>query len=237
VLSAGAGALSVTWAAARLGHQTIAVLPSTAPPHIVRLIRWMGGTCHQIDPAEIGETVGRLQDDPSVYYLSQADEPEIVDHYRPIADEILTELGEVDAITVGIGTGASISGIGRGVRDSPGADCRIVGVEPEEAPVASGGTWAPHTIHGLAPPMPQTQLDRSVLTEIMQVPSATAWRYARDVLRDSALPIGPSAGATVAAAVELQARGAHGPIVAVCACSIYAYLDVAPDLDAERERS
>ena len=224
VVSAGAGAVAVAWGAARIGHRAVAILPLTAPRPIVRLLHWMGATCTQIDADELPETIERLRGDPGTYLLSQADESEIVDGYRPVAREILTDVPEVKVILVGIGTGASISGIGREVQEDE-ADCAVIGVEPAEAPVAGGGEWRPHTIHGLAPPMPQPLLDRRVLTEIVTVPSRDAWLCAREVYRKEGLPIGPSAGATVAAALKLRARGVRGPIVAVCACSMLDYLD------------
>lgn len=229
VLSAGAGAVSVAWAASQLGHRALTVLPRDAPSTLARLIRWMGATCVQIEASEVAATIARLRADPEIHLMSQSQDPEIVDYYRPVAREIMTQLPEVAAIVVGIGTGASITGIGREVKDANGR-CRVVGVEPSEAQVARGGSWAPHTIYGLAAPMPQVLLDKSLIAEIVPIPSREAWRSARDAAQKVGLFVGPSSGATIAAALALRARGERGPIVAVCACSMMEYIDAAPDL-------
>jgi len=231
VVSAGSGALAVAWSAARLGHAALAVLPKSAPRQIVRQLEWLGASCELIDADEVPSTLAQLEADPDTYLVSQSHEPEVVDHYRPVAREILDALPDVAAITVGLGTGASATGIGREVAArAVGARCRVVGVEPAEAAIASGRPWAPHTLHGLAPPMPQPLLDRRVLTDIVTVASAEAWRIAREVGRRAGLPVGPSSGATIAAALALRAQGVAGPIVAVCSCAIGDYLDGARPL-------
>src|SRR5262249_47256294 len=143
IFSAGAGAVTVAWAASQMGHAALTVLPRNAPPHVVRLVRWLGATCEQIEVDQVGSTMARLAADPNTYVVSQASEPEIVDHSRPVAREVLAQLKGAAAITVGIGTGASISGIGREMRDAK-SDCLVIGVEPAEAAVASGKPWAPH---------------------------------------------------------------------------------------------
>jgi cysteine synthase A len=63
---------------------------------------------------------------------------------------------------------------------------------------------------------------------VLPVPSAQAWAAARSVHRRLGLPLGPSSGAAVAAALALRARGLRGPLVAVCSCAIFEYLDLAP---------
>jgi cysteine synthase len=229
VLSAGAAAVSAAWAASRIGHHLLAVLPRTAPPHFQRMLGWMGAACAQIDATELPAAIERLRADPGTYLLSAPSDPELIDHYRPVGREILAELPHAAAITVGIGTGATITGIGRELRRCE-SGCRLVGVEPAEAQVAAGRPWAPHTIHGLAPPVPQVLLDREALAETVPVASEEAWRMARWVHRKVGLPLGPSSGAAVAAALALRARGTAGAIVAVCSCSILEYVDVAPVL-------
>jgi cysteine synthase A len=227
VPSAGAAAVAAAWAAARIGHPSVAILPRTAPPQILRLLRWLGARCEQVDAVELPSLMLRLKADPGTYLLSAGSDGAVPEHYRPVAREILDGLPEVEAITVGIGTGATITGIGRELRAATSA-CRLVGVEPAEAQVAIGRPWSPHGIFGLAPPVPQVLLDRGLLSETIPVGTAEAWQTAQMVHRRSGLPIGPSAGAAVAAALALRARGVSGAIVAVCSCSIAEYVDAAP---------
>jgi cysteine synthase A len=228
VRSAGSAAVSVAWSAARIGCGAIAVLPPGAPPNMLRMLRWLGAECHRLPPREATELMAELRSRTDTYVLEQASEPGLIDHYRSVAAEILDEMPDTGAIAVGIGTGLSITGIAREVRDR-GSSCRVFGVEPAEAAIASGRPWAPHHIPGLAPPIAQPLLEHALLAGIVAVSSEEAWRQAREAARRSGLPLGPSSGATVAAARELRERGLRGPVVSICACSINDYLEGAPE--------
>ncbi len=224
ILSVGAAAVTAAWVGARIGHAVVAVLPPTTTAQTVNLLRWLGATCHQVEEGEIGGLMQALGEAPDTYVLAQTHEERLIDHYRPVGREILAELGQVAAITVGIGTGLSITGIGREVK-AQAAGCRVVGVEPAEAAIASGNPWAPHNIPGLAPPVPQPLLDKTLVSDIVPIPSDEAWRCAREVAQGTGLLLGPSSGATVAAALRLRGQSVTGPIVAVCACSMGEYVE------------
>jgi len=228
IRSAGSAAVTTAWTGAQLGYPVVAVLPPTASQQTIHWLHWLGAHCHQVPPQEATRLMQEFGDAPDVYVLAQAREERLIDHYRPVAAEILHELDRVAAITVGIGTGLSATGIGRHVRDGR-AECRVYGVEPAEAAIASGQPWAPHGIPGLAPPIPQPLLDTSLLSGIIPVPSDAAWRCARQTVQHAGLPLGPSSGAAVAAALQLRQEGHAGPIVAVCACSIHDYLESVAD--------
>ena len=228
VRSAGAAAVTLAWAGARTGHSTIAVVPPGATPNTLRMLLWLGAECRQLPPREATELMAELRARPDTYVLEQAGEPRLIDHYRPVAAEILDEMPEPGAIIVGIGTGLSITGIAREVRDR-GSSCRVFGVEPAEAAIASGRPWAPHHIPGLAPPIAQPLLEHALLAGIVTVSSDDAWRCAREAAHRSGLLLGPSSGATVAAARKLREQGVSGPIVSICACSINDYLEGAPE--------
>ncbi|WP_428266985.1 PLP-dependent cysteine synthase family protein [Haliangium sp.] len=225
--SAGAAAVTTAWAGAQLGLPVVAVLPPFATDTTVAALRWLGASCHRVPPARGKALMQDLGATPDVYVLAQAREPELIDHYRAVAAEVLEQLGDVAAITVGIGTGLSITGIAREVKDR-GVATLVYGTEPAESAVASGQPWAPHRIPGLAPPIPQDLLEIDLLAGIEPVPSDEAWECAQRVARGEGLLVGPSAGATIAAALRLRARGLAGPIVAVCACSMSEYLDMLP---------
>lgn len=222
IRSAGSAAVTTAWAGARLDFPVTAVLPPSAAPNIIRLAEWLGARCELAAPDEAVKLMASLR--AHCYVLDQAAEPRLIDYYRPVAAEILAQLPETAAITVGIGTGLAITGIAREIRDHYGGT-RVYGTEPAEAPVATGGAWAPHSIPGLAPPFSQDLLDRGLLAGIILVTGQQAWEHARSAARDSGLLLGPSAGAAVAAAVRLRSQGLTGPVVAVCACSIGDYLE------------
>lgn len=224
IRSAGSAAVTTAWAGAQLGIPVTAVLPLTAMKQTVQTLAWLGAVCHQV-PSDVATKM--MQDytaDPAYYVLAQVREERLIDHYRPVAREIIVDLGTAVSITVGIGTGLSVTGIGREIKDNH-AQGQVFGVEPAEAAIASGQPWAPHGVPGLAPPIPQPLLDKSLLSDILPIPSAEAWRRAREVARASGLMLGPSSGITVAAALQLRQKGVRGPIVAICACAINDYLE------------
>lgn len=226
VRSAGSAALTTAWIGARLGIAVTCVLPPFASDHLVSAMRWLGATVHRVPPAEGSALMKAFEHDRDVVVLAQAREERLIDSYRPVAREILEQLPGVAAIVVGIGTGLSSMGIAREVRDHS-TGCVVVGTEPAEAAVASGQPWAPHRIPGLAPPIAQPLLDTALLADIVPVPSRRAWNLARRVARDEGLMIGPSSGATLAAGLALRERGVVGPIVAICACRMAEYHEMA----------
>ena len=225
IRSAGSAAVTAAWAGQQLGIPVTAVLPPTVMQSVVRKLHWLGASYHRVPPDEATWMMQAFAADPKVYVLAQAREERLIDHYRPVAAEIFDELDEVAAMTVGIGTGLSVTGIGREIQ-AQGYNCQLFGVEPAEAAIALGQPWAAHGIPGLAPPIPQPLLNKTLLSGIVPIPSKVAWQCAREVGQGAGLLLGPSSGVTVAAARHLRRQGVIGPIVAVCACAIGDYLEV-----------
>ena len=224
IRSAGSAAIAMAWAAARISCTSEAVLPLSTPPQIVRLLKWLGTTIHQVPGPVATEMMKELAEREGTFVLAQVREDRLIDFYRPVAKEIIQQLPQVAAITVGIGTGLSSMGIAREMR-AHFPKPTVYGCEPAEAPIATGGQWAPHDIPGLAPPIPQPLLDPNQLADILSVPSARAWERAQEVSRKTGILAGPSSGCTLDAALQLRERGLTGPIVAIFACSIGEYLD------------
>lgn len=200
--SAGSAAMSTAWAGARLGLKVHAIVPRSVSAAMLAALRWQGACCHAVGSAEAPATIARLQREEGAYLLDQFADPKISMHYAAIADELLEQMDRVDAVVTGIGTGGSICGIARRLRERA-PHCRIVGVEPAEAQVSRGQPWAPHEIVGLAPPMRSRLLQPALLDEVAAVSSAEAWIWARRLAQHDGLRVGPSAGAAVAVASRL----------------------------------
>jgi len=224
IRSAGSAAIAMAWGAARIGCSSEAVLPFSTPPQIVRLLEWLGTKIHQVPRDEATHMMKEFSVQERSYVLAQANESRMIDYYRPVAKEIITQLPNVGAITVGIGTALSSMGISREMNEHF-ASKKVYGCEPAEAPIAGGGEWAPHNIPGLAPPIPQPMLKAENLAGILNVLSADAWERAKQVSRHEGVFAGPSSGCTLDAAIQLQKQGVKGPIVAMFTCSIGEYLD------------
>ncbi|MEZ4363061.1 MAG: pyridoxal-phosphate dependent enzyme [Kofleriaceae bacterium] len=225
VRSAGAAAVTAAWSCAQLGLRATAVLPPSASDQLLALLGWLGATAHRAPLPEGTALMARLGRAPGAYVLDQAREPGLTDPYRVVAAELLAQLPALASVVVGIGTGHGITGIARELRDR-GGRVAVYGTEPAEAAVASGATWAPHGIPGLAPPNGGPLAEAALLAGIEPVPSAEAWELARRVARETGWLVGPSSGATVAAALRLRARGVRGPLVAICACQAQEYVSL-----------
>lgn len=138
--------------------------------------------------------------------------------------EILEQTGgNVAALVLGVGTGGTITGCGRVLRERLGAALRIVAVEPAASAVLSGRPPGGHGIQGLGAGFVPSILDRSLIDEIVTVTDVAAERMARRIAREEGLLVGPSSGANVHAAAEI-ARRIQGTIVTVLCDSGERYL-------------
>ncbi|HOX92118.1 MAG TPA: pyridoxal-phosphate dependent enzyme, partial [Spirochaetales bacterium] len=127
-------------------------------------------------------------------------------HEQTTAREIWSDSdGKVDAFVAGVGTGGTISGVGRFLKSKNPA-VRIVAVEPEDSPVLSGGQAGPHKIQGIGAGFVPEALDRSVVDEIIRVKHQDAGETARNLAKQKALLCGISSGANVWAARMVAAR-------------------------------
>jgi cysteine synthase A len=113
--------------------------------------------------------------------------------------------GDVDVFVAGIGTGGTITGAGAYLKEQK-AGLRVVGVEPAESPILTGGAPGPHKIQGLGANFVPDVLDRSVYDEVIDVDIAQSVAMARRLAREEGILGGISSGATVHAAVQLAQR-------------------------------
>jgi cysteine synthase A len=146
-------------------------------------------------------------------------------HALTTALEILEQMdGELDAFVAGVGTGGTISGVGRVLREKLGKGVRIVAVEPATSAVLSGKPPGLHGIQGLGAGFVPAVLDRKVYDEVIPVSDVAAERMARRLAREEGLLVGPSAGANVHAACELAQRLGSGRVVTILCDSGERYL-------------
>ena len=127
-------------------------------------------------------------------------------HYDTTAPEIYEDLdGELDIFVAGVGTGGTITGIGKYLKEK-NSNVKIVAVEPAESPVLSGGAAAPHGIQGIGANFVPEALQRSVIDEIVTVKTDDAISATRLLPTLEGILVGISSGAALHAAAELAAR-------------------------------
>lgn len=137
-------------------------------------------------------------------------------HASTTGPEIMAALGDLSlgAFVAGVGTGGTISGVGRYLRGcSP--HTKIVAVEPESCPTLTKGTTGPTKIQGLAPGFVPANLDRSVVDEIRTVSDVAAYETKRALGRRAGLLVGISAGAAARAAYDVARQLGPGSNVVV----------------------
>jgi len=127
-------------------------------------------------------------------------------HYRTTGPEIWTDTGgEVAVFVAGVGTGGTISGAGRYLKEqNPGI--RVIAVEPAESPVLSGGEPSPHKQQGIGAGFVPGNLDRAVVDEVVQVTNDDAIATTRRLAREEAIFAGISSGSITWAALQVAGR-------------------------------
>ena len=127
-------------------------------------------------------------------------------HYATTGPEIWADTdGQVDAFIAGVGTGGTLSGAGKFLKEK-NPDCQIIAVEPVGSPMISEGTKGPHKIQGIGAGFIPENLDTDLIDDVVTIESEAAFGTAKHVTAEDGVPIGISAGAAVAAAMIVGAR-------------------------------
>ena len=148
----------------------------------------------------------RIAEEQDGLILGQFTNPQAVQaHYKTTGPEIFRDsVGKMDVLVAGVGSGSSITGVGRFLKERiPGF--RVIAVEPDASPVLSGGKPGPHPIQGIGAGFVPKILDRSLLDEIIRMDGEVALKTARLLMRHG-VTAGISTGANVRAALDVAAR-------------------------------
>jgi cysteine synthase A len=155
------------------------------------------------------------------YFMPQqfSNQANVEAHVRTTGPEILAQLGArgCDGFVAGVGTGGTISGVGR-VLLQRSAETRIIAVEPEKSAVLSGGKPAAHRIDGIGAGFVPQILDRSVISEVRTISEEDAQRVKLELARREGLLVGISAGANVKIALDLARELGPGKTVVTILC-------------------
>jgi len=213
--TSGNTGIGLAFAAAAKGYRLVLTMPETMSVERRSLLRMLGAQL-VLTPGDQGmkgaiaraeELVAATGEAVMLQQFRNPANPEI--HYRTTAEEIWEDTGgEVDVVVAGVGTGGTITGIGRALKPRrPGL--RMVAVEPADSPVLSGGDPGPHRIQGIGAGFVPEVLDRSVIDEVMTVEADDALETARRLARTEGILAGISCGAALHAALRVAERPEH----------------------------
>jgi cysteine synthase A len=211
--TSGNTGIGLAYAAAARGFRCIFTMPETMTVERRNLLRALGARVVLTEGAKgmkgaiarAEEILARLGD--RGWMPRQFDNPANPDiHYRTTGPEIWEDTdGAVDVFVAGVGTGGTITGAGRYLKErKPGL--RVVAVEPDESPVLSGGDPGPHKQAGIGAGFVPGNLDRGVYDEVIRVTNDDAIATARRLAREEAIFAGISSGSITWAALQVASR-------------------------------
>ena len=198
--------------AAAKGYRTIIIMPDTMSEERKKMMSAYGAQLILTEGArgmagciEKAEEIRR--DNPGSIIAGQFTNPaNPTAHIKTTAPEIWDALdGKIDAFVAGIGTGGTISGNGRFLKEK-NPDIKIIGVEPASSPLLTEGRSGAHKIQGIGANFVPEILDRDVIDEIIPVSNDDAYAFARDIAKCEGVFVGISAGAALCAAAQLAKR-------------------------------
>lgn len=194
--------------AAAKGYRLIIVIPETMTVERRNLIRAYGAEIVLSDGtkgmsgaiAKANELAAEIADSFIVGQFENPANPAA--HYKTTGPEIWADTdGNVDAFVAGVGTGGTVTGAGRYLKEKK-ESITVIAVEPAASPVLSGGNSGKHTIQGIGAGFVPKILDTGIYDAIAAVEDADAVAYAKEIARSEGILVGISSGAALKAAVD-----------------------------------
>ncbi|MCO4785516.1 cysteine synthase A [Marinomonas gallaica] len=239
--SSGNTGIALCFVAAARGYDITITMPSSMSLERRQVMKALGATIVLTEPAKgmkgAIEKAQEIAQDPNFVLLQQFDNPANPEiHEQTTGPEIWNDTnGEVDVFVAGVGTGGTITGVSRYIKNTQGKAITSVAVEPTASPVITQTingetpTPAPHKIQGIGAGFVPKNLDLSVVDRVEQVSNEDAIAMAKRLMREEGILCGISCGAAVVAAERLsqEAEFADKKIVVVLPDSGERYLSTA----------
>ena len=210
--TSGNTGIGIASVAAARGYRAILTMPETMSVERRNLLKAYGAEIVLTEGAQgmkgaIARAEQLQQEIPNSFIPSQFENlANPAAHERTTGPEIWADTdGKVDVFVAGVGTGGTVTGTGRYLKQQNPA-VHIVAVEPTDSPVLSGGKPGPHKLQGLGAGFVPNTLDTKVYDEVIRVSNDDAFVYGREFARREGALVGISSGAALAAAVELAKR-------------------------------
>ncbi|SHF08674.1 cysteine synthase A [Seinonella peptonophila] len=223
--TSGNTGIGLALVAAAKGYRTILVMPDTMSLERRNLLRAYGAELYLTPGSEgmkgaVAKAEQLAKENDNYFLPQQFKNPDNVKiHFETTAQEIVEDFGDqLDAFVAGVGTGGTITGVGRVLKDKI-PNVQIIAVEPSASPILQGGTPGPHKIQGIGANFVPDILDTEIYQEIIGIDNEEAFEWARKLAREEGILGGISTGAAVAAAVRIARRLGEGKKVLAVAPS------------------
>ncbi len=220
--TSGNTGMAVAFIAALKGYRAILVMSEIQSIERRRVLKALGAEL-VLTTAKEGTVGARkelkaiLDENPDYFYVGQHVNPSNPKaHYLTTGPELWNDSqGKIDILVAGLGTGGTICGAGRYLKEMK-EDIQLIGVEPKESPTISQGIFQPHRMMGTAPGFVPETLERELLDEIFLVGEGEAFEMCRRLAKTEGLLVGISSGAAAFAAIEIARRSENNDKVIVC---------------------
>ena len=204
------------------GYKVIIVMPDTMSIERRATLKAYGAELILTDGTKgMGEAIAiaeKLAAENPNYFLPQQfnNKANPEKHYETTGKELLDDFKVIDAFVAGVGTGGTIVGVAKRLKERS-KDTKVVGVEPSTSAVLSGEKPGKHSIQGIGTGFIPKNYDASVVDEIVKISSEEALEYAKKASHDFGLFVGISSGANIAAAYQVAKKLGKGKIVVTLA--------------------
>ncbi len=210
--TSGNTGIAIAFAAAAKGYKAILVMPEQMSVERRKMMRQLGAELVLTEasggiPLAMQVAADIVAETPGAVMPGQFDNPANPQiHYDSTGPEIWADCdGQIDAFIAGVGTGGTLSGTGKFLKEM-NPDCQIIAVEPVGSPMISEGEKGPHKIQGIGAGFIPDNLDTDLIDDVITIENDTAFGTAKHVAAEDGVPIGISSGAAVAAALIVGAR-------------------------------
>ena len=204
------------------GYKVIIVMPDTMSIERRATLKAYGAELILTDGTKgMGEAIAiaeKLAAENPNYFLPQQfnNKANPEKHYETTGKELLDDFKVIDAFVAGVGTGGTIVGVAKRLKERS-KDTKVIGVEPSTSAVLSGEKPGKHSIQGIGTGFIPKNYDASVVDEIVKISSEEAVEYAKKASHDFGLFVGISSGANIAAAYQVAKKIGKGKIVVTLA--------------------